>query len=154
MQRFCHRHIRQTWKQRSCCALISRGALGAHNQHGKTGKTIACLHLTHFSLWDGCVLRFWLFFPVQKKTLRADPKTWTHFFSSRQITCVREGKSRPFLLCARVLSKTRILSSFRRATSARGACVFILVFSNCDATLLSRAHTPNVKAKKLLRVNF
>jgi len=84
MQRFCHRHIRQTWKQRSCRALISRGAFGAHNLHGKTGEVIACLHLTHFSLWDGCVLRFWLFFTSRKleknsKSKKKLPNT-NHFF--------------------------------------------------------------------------
>ena len=88
----------------------------------------------------------------QKPSCRS--KQSEHTVSRRQTTCVREGKTSPFLLCARVLSKAHILYYFRRATSARGACVFILVFSNCDATLLSRAHTPNVKAKKLLRVNF
>ena len=90
----------------------------------------------------------------QNKSLTANPNKHEHTVSRRQTTCVRVGKTRPFLLCARVLSKAHILYSFRRATSARGACVFILVFSNCDATLLSRAHTPNVKAKKLLRVYF
>ena len=53
-----------------------------------------------------------------------------HTVSRRQTTCEREGKTRPFLLCERVPSKTHILYSFRRATSARGACVFILVFSS------------------------
>jgi hypothetical protein len=76
-----------------------------------------------------------------------------HTVSRRQTTCEREGKTRPFLLCERVPSKTHILYSFRRATSARGACVFILVFSNDDATFSSQAHVPNVKAKKFLRVN-
>ena len=59
-------------------------------------------------------------FPCRSKR---EHTVWRH-----QTTCEREGKTRPLLLCARVLSKAHILYYFRRATSARGARVYFGLF--------------------------